>query len=68
MLTPASSENVIEPDEYNGLNAVSAAQCQQIRSVATTRVSAQTGNVGPAVLRQVRGTGTIIINALPTPR
>lgn len=57
------SEVVIEPDEYNGLTAVSAAQCQHIRSVATTRVSAQVGNVGPAALRQVRGTVAIIIDA-----
>lgn len=57
------SEIVIEPDEYNGLNAVSAAQCQHIRSVATTRVSARIGNVGPAVLRQVRSTVAIIVDA-----
>ncbi|MGO1583981.1 MAG: type II toxin-antitoxin system PemK/MazF family toxin, partial [Actinomycetaceae bacterium] len=45
----SSAEIVVEPDEHNGLGSVSAAQCQHIRSVATTRVSAQVGNVGPAV-------------------
>jgi mRNA interferase MazF len=59
----SGSEIVIEPDEHNGLSAVSAAQCQHIRSAATTRVSAQLGNVGPVVLRQIRVTVTIIIDA-----
>lgn len=59
----SSAEIVVEPDEHNGLSSVSAAQCQHIRSVATTRVSAQVGNVGPAVLRQIRGTVTTIIDA-----
>jgi len=59
----SGAEIVIEPDEHNRLTAVSAAQCQHIRSVATTRVSTRIGNVGPAVLRQIRGTVTIIIDA-----
>ncbi|UNX54331.1 type II toxin-antitoxin system PemK/MazF family toxin [Georgenia sp. TF02-10] len=59
----SGSEIVIEPDEHNGLGAVSAAQCQHIRSVATTRVSVRIGNVGPAVLRQLRDTVTMIIDA-----
>ncbi|MGO1739373.1 MAG: type II toxin-antitoxin system PemK/MazF family toxin [Actinomycetaceae bacterium] len=59
----SGSQIVIEPDDHNGLSSVSAAQCQHIRSVATTRVSAQVGNVGPAVLRQIRGTVTIINDA-----
>lgn len=58
----SGSEIVIEPDEHYGLSAVSAAQCQHIRSVASTQVSARTGNVGPAVLRQIRGTVTSIID------
>lgn len=66
-LTPtirdSGSEITIEPDEYNGLSAVSAVQCQHIRSVATTRVSARIGNVGPAALRQIRDIVTIIIDA-----
>lgn len=59
----SGSEIVIEPDDHNGLPAVSSAQCQHIRSVATTRVSTKIGNVGPAVLRQIRHTVAIIIDA-----
>jgi mRNA interferase MazF len=56
------SEIVVEPDEHNGLGSVSAAQSQHIRSVATTRVSARIGNVGPVMLRQVRNTVAILID------
>lgn len=59
----SGSEVVIEPDEHNGLSAISAAQCQHIRSIATTRVSAQIGNVGTVALRQVRSTVAVIIDA-----
>lgn len=59
----SGAEIVIEPDDHNGLEALSAAQCQHIRSVATTRVSALLGNVGPAVLQQIRGVITVIIDA-----
>ena len=62
-LRPSGSEVAIEPDEHNGLSAVSAAQCQHIRSVATARVSAHIGNVGPVVLRQIRVTITVITDA-----
>ncbi|MDQ6523208.1 type II toxin-antitoxin system PemK/MazF family toxin [Nocardioides sp. LHD-245] len=50
----SGSEVAVEPDEHNGLIAVSAAQCQHLRSVATSRVGARVGNVGPVVLRQIR--------------
>ncbi|MDP9822807.1 type II toxin-antitoxin system PemK/MazF family toxin [Nocardioides massiliensis] len=58
----SGSEIVVEPDEHNGLAAVSAAQCQHIRSIATARVRARIGNVGPVVLQQIRVTVTIIID------
>ena len=58
----SGSEVVLEPDEHNGLGAVSAAQCQHIRSVATSRVSATIGNVGPIALRQVRGVLAVILD------
>ncbi len=48
------SEVVIEPDHLNGLDRRSAAQCQQVRGVSTTRISRVRGNVGPVVLAQVR--------------
>ncbi|HIY65582.1 MAG TPA: type II toxin-antitoxin system PemK/MazF family toxin [Candidatus Agrococcus pullicola] len=59
----SGAEIIIDPDERNGLSTVSAAQCQHIRSVSTTRVSARTGNVGPTLLQQVRATVAIIIDA-----
>lgn len=59
----SGSEVVIEPDERNGLAAVSAAQCQHIRSIATTQVSARIGNVGSVALRQIRSTVAILIDA-----
>ncbi len=55
------AEVLVEPDPLNGLKAISAAQCQHIRSVATSRVASSIGNVGAIILRQVRDTvGTII--------
>lgn len=57
------SEIVIAPDDHDELKAVSAAQCQHIRSVATTRVSTRIGNVGHVALQQLRDTVAIIIGA-----
>lgn len=48
------SEVVIEPDPANGLTAPSAAQCQHLRAVSTRRIVTTRGNVGPAVLAQLR--------------
>ena len=48
------TEVVIEPDPANGLEASSAAQCQHVRSIATARIHANTGNVGPVVLGEIR--------------
>jgi mRNA interferase MazF len=48
------SEVTIEPDPDNGLEAVSAAQCQHIRAIAVGRIAAPIGNVGPQALTQVR--------------
>lgn len=59
----SGAEVLIEPDQHNGLTTVSSAQCQHIRSVATTRVSVKIGNVGPTVLRQIRDVVMIIIDA-----
>ncbi|WP_253354793.1 type II toxin-antitoxin system PemK/MazF family toxin [Terracoccus luteus] len=50
----SSTEVVIHPNGGNGLAAPSSAQCQHIRSVATTRVHGCTGNVGPVVLGELR--------------
>jgi mRNA interferase MazF len=52
----STTEVVIDPDEGNQLVAPSSAQCQHVRSVATTRIHERTGNVGPVVLGEVRET------------
>jgi mRNA interferase MazF len=56
------SEVLIEPDEANGLEVPSAAQCQHIRAVATTRIRAQVGNVGPVALGQIRDTLGVLLD------
>lgn len=48
------SEVEIAADESNGLETDSAAQCQHIRSVSVERVESVRGNVGAAVLSEVR--------------
>ncbi|MCJ7726648.1 MAG: type II toxin-antitoxin system PemK/MazF family toxin [Acidimicrobiia bacterium] len=50
------SEVSIEPNRGSGLNRISAAQCQHIRSVSVHRVRGVRGNVGPLVLAQIRET------------
>jgi mRNA interferase MazF len=56
------SEIAIEPDEANGLVERSAAQCQHLRAVSTSRIVATRGNVGPAVLAQLRETIAVILD------
>lgn len=58
----SGSEVVIDPDAHSGLSAVSAAQCQHIRVVASIRIVERFGNVGPAALRQIRVTLGIILD------
>lgn len=48
------SEVVIKADDHNGLTVDSAAQCQHIRSVSVGRVDSVRGNVGSAVLAEIR--------------
>ncbi|WP_245708824.1 type II toxin-antitoxin system PemK/MazF family toxin [Ruania alba] len=55
-------EIVIEPDGHNGLHRRCSAQCQYVRSVATRRVIDRWGNVGPLVLRQVRGPLSLVLD------
>lgn len=61
-LRHSGAEIVVEPDDHNGLSAPSAAQCQHVRAVATSRVTKHTGNVGPVVLQQVRHTLAVIFD------
>jgi len=49
-----ASEVEIDADDANGLERSSSAQCQHIRAVAAGRIERTRGNVGPAVLEQVR--------------
>lgn len=56
------SEVVIEAGSGNGLIADSAAQCQHIRPVSSSRVSQEVGNVGPTVLRQIREIVALILD------
>lgn len=56
------SEVTIEPDDTNGISDTSAAQCQHIRAVATSRVNDTIGNVGNVVLTQVRETLAVLLD------
>lgn len=57
-----ASEVTIEPDNSNGLTVASAAQCQHIRAVATSRVEESVGNVGPVALSQIRDTLAVLLD------
>ncbi len=52
----------IDPDDGNGLSATSAAQCQHVRSVASTRIHERAGNVGPVVLSEIRETLALLMD------
>ncbi len=56
------SEVLVEPDDVNGLDVVSAAQCQHIRAVSLHRVIRVRGNVGATVLTQLRETIAVILD------
>lgn len=56
------SEIVIEPDVANGLDVASAAQCQHLRAVSPSRITGIRGNVGVAVLAQLRETIAVILD------
>lgn len=56
------SEVVVEPDAANGLDVVSAAQCQHIRGVSPHRIIGVRGNVGATVLSQLRETVAVILD------
>ena len=56
------SEIVIDPDPANGLQQVSAAQCQHIRAVSPSRIATTRGNVGSAVVAQLRETIAVLLD------
>lgn len=53
-LRDLSNEVPLTAGPQNGLDRTSAAQCQHIRAVSTSRVVGVRGNVGPASLAQIR--------------
>lgn len=61
-LRGSGAEVIVEPDDYNGLGAPSAAQCQHVRAVAVGRMARHTGNVGPVALQQIRNTLAVIFD------
>lgn len=48
------SEVLVTPDQDNGLDHPSSAQCQHVRPVAVHRLGRRRGSVGPGVLAQIR--------------
>ena len=56
------SEIVIGPDDDNGLDVASAAQCQHLRAVSPQRIVETRGNVGIQHLAQIRETIAVIID------
>jgi mRNA interferase MazF len=61
-IRPFHSEIVIEPDAANGLDAISAAQCQHLRAVSPGRILGVRGNVEDAVLAQIRETIAVLLD------
>ena len=61
-LRRSQAEVLVDPDRVNGLSDVSAAQCQHLRAVSRQRIADVRGNVGPAVLRQIRETVALLLD------
>lgn len=57
-----ATEVVVEADRQSGLEQRSVVQCQHVRSVSVARISEPVGNVGPAVLAQLREIIAIILD------
>ena len=56
------SEIIIEPDNLNGLERVSAAQCQHLRAISPQRIRTIRGNIGAVMLGQLRETIAVILD------
>lgn len=56
------SEITIDPDDDNGMNVRSAAQCQHLRAASVGRIMATRGNVGPITLAQIRETIAVTLD------
>ncbi len=62
IIRPFGSEITIEPDDANGLDVVSAAQCQHVRAISPGRIIGVRGNVGTIVLAQVRESLAVLLD------
>jgi len=60
-----ASEITIEPRPGNGLRGQSAAQCQHVHSVATTRIDGALGNVGAVDLYRIREILALLLDIDP---
>ena len=58
------SEIQIDPDASNGLDQPSAAQCQHLRAVSTSRIEQVCGNVGVQALTQVREVLSVLLDLM----
>lgn len=56
------AEVVVEPSPANGLDVVSAVQCQHVRSISPARITDTVGNIGPVALAQVRETLAVLLD------
>lgn len=56
------SEVRVRSEIGNGLDRLSAAQCQHVGAVAPSRVLRVRGNVGPVILAQIRETLSVILD------
>jgi mRNA interferase MazF len=57
-----ATEVTITADDHNDLAQDSAAQCQHIRAVATSRIIGAKGNVGSVALAQIRDTLALLMD------
>jgi mRNA interferase MazF len=57
-----ATEVTITADDHNGLDHDSAAQCQHIRDVATSRIIGAKGNIGTIALAQIRDTLALLMD------
>lgn len=58
----SSTETLIDPHDDNRRVEHSSAQCQHVRSVATTRIPERTGHVGRVVINEVRETLALLLD------
>ncbi|MDE3205774.1 MAG: type II toxin-antitoxin system PemK/MazF family toxin [Acidobacteriota bacterium] len=56
------AEITIESDDHNGLTGRSAAQCQHLRAVSAGRIVSVRGNVGAAIVAQIRETIAVLLD------